>query len=124
MAKMSNVVKIEGVKAILKNMVLFQKEHAVAYSRGLKKAGLFLQRESQKIVPVDTGALKNSAATRVAGQGLKTEVSVLYTQSYAIYVHENLNARHAPGKQAKFLEAPARQHRMKLLEIIKKEMKQ
>jgi len=27
-------------------------------------AGLYLQRESQKLVPVDTGALKNSAFTR------------------------------------------------------------
>ncbi len=31
----------------------------------LLKSGLFLQRESQKLVPVDTGALKNSAFTRV-----------------------------------------------------------
>ena len=28
-------------------------------------AGLYLQRESQKLVPVDTGYLKNSAYTRV-----------------------------------------------------------
>lgn len=27
-------------------------------------AGLYIQRESQKLVPVDTGALKNSAFTR------------------------------------------------------------
>jgi hypothetical protein len=28
--------------------------------------------------------------------------------NYAIYVHENLEAAHSPGKQAKFLESPAR----------------
>lgn len=32
---------------------------------GLKMAGLRLQRESQKLVPVNTGNLKNSAFTRV-----------------------------------------------------------
>lgn len=28
---------------------------------------------------------------------------------YAIYVHEDLEARHSPGQQAKFLEQPARE---------------
>lgn len=37
-----------------------------------------------------------------------TSVIVGYTQNYALYVHENLEARHAPGKQAKYLEGPAR----------------
>lgn len=35
-------------------------------------------------------------------------VIVGFTQSYAIYVHENLEARHPVG-QAKFLEQPARE---------------
>jgi len=35
-------------------------------------------------------------------------VVVGFTQNYGIFVHENLDAKHAPGKQAKFLEAPAR----------------
>lgn len=34
-------------------------------SQALLLAGLTLQRESQKLVPVDTGALKSSAFTRV-----------------------------------------------------------
>jgi hypothetical protein len=33
--------------------------------QGLLLGGLFLQRESQKIVPVDTGNLKASAFTRI-----------------------------------------------------------
>jgi len=36
---------------------------------GLLRAGLLLQRESQKEVPVDTGALKNSAFTRLEEAG-------------------------------------------------------
>lgn len=36
-------------------------------------------------------------------------VQVGYTQNYAIYVHENLKAKHPVG-QAKFLEAPARRY--------------
>lgn len=34
-------------------------------AQGLMLAGLRLQRESQKLVPVDTGALKNSAFTHL-----------------------------------------------------------
>lgn len=35
-------------------------------------------------------------------------VTVGYTADYAVYVHEDLTAKHKQGKQAKFLEAPAR----------------
>lgn len=37
-------------------------------------------------------------------------VSVItgFTQSYALFVHENMTAQHAPGKRAKYLEEPAR----------------
>lgn len=41
-------------------------------------------------------------------QVLMPSVVVGYTQKYAVYVHENLDAKHAAGKQAKFLESPAR----------------
>lgn len=45
-------------------------------------------------------------------------VIVGYSQRYAIYVHENLEARHAEGKQAKYLEAPARRLSKTLADII------
>jgi hypothetical protein len=35
-------------------------------------------------------------------------VVVGYSTGYALYVHENLQAHHAPGKEAKYLEGPAR----------------
>lgn len=36
-------------------------------------------------------------------------VSVGYTQQYALFVHEDLTAKHKEGTQAKYLEQPARQ---------------
>jgi len=39
-------------------------ENGASMSDGLLLAGLRLQRESQELVPVDTGNLKNSAFTR------------------------------------------------------------
>lgn len=52
-------------------------------------------------------------------QGPSSRVSVVvgYTQRYAKWVHEDLNARHAPGKTAKYLEGPARRFAKELGEI-------
>lgn len=115
---MASLVKVNGVNAILRALDKSDAKVAAATARGLKKAGLVLQRESQKIVPIDTGALKNSAFTRATGAGFDTEVIVGYTQEYAIYVHEDLNARHAPGKEAKFLEGPARRLQTRLARVV------
>ena len=45
------------------------------------------------------------------------DVEVGYTASYAIYVHENLQAHHPHG-QAKFLEAPLRALRGELMQLV------
>jgi hypothetical protein len=45
-------------------------------------------------------------------------VVVGYTAAYAVYVHENLEAKHKEGKQAKFLEQPARELTQEFREII------
>lgn len=50
-------------------------------------------------------------------KGFGASVIVGYTQAYAIYVHENLEAHHPVG-QAKFLEQPAREEADKLGEIV------
>lgn len=49
----------------------------------------------------------------------KVSVSVGYTQNYAIYVHEDLEAHHDVG-QAKFLEQPFRENRDEYVGIMTK----
>jgi len=122
---MANVAAVSGVREILANLAERNKRMAAGANRGLRLAGLLLQRESQRIVPVNFGVLKNSAFTRATGDGFKTEVNVGYTASYAMFVHENVEmklrglprqGKGAKGKywdpqgrgQAKFLEEPAR----------------
>ena len=80
--------------------------YAKAVEMGLKVAGLYVQQESQKLVPVDTGILRSSAFTRAEpekGGGFDTEIRVGYTAEYAIYVHEILTSYHAPPTTARFL---------------------
>ena len=65
---------------------------------GLQRAGLLVQRESQKRVPVDTGALRNSARTSTKGQGFGAVVTVGFHTAYAAIVHETHKSK------KKFLE--------------------
>jgi len=118
---MANIVKVTGVEEIKKNLVRASINVHVGLARGLKKAGLLVQRESQKIVPVDLGNLKASAFTRKMGSGLGVCVLVGYTASYAVYVHENLEAKHKPGKTAKFLEKAAKENKDNIIKIIAEE---
>lgn len=55
--RMYQTQMVRMVKDALKNKV--------PLAKALLKAGLFLQRESQKRVPIDTGALRASAFTRL-----------------------------------------------------------
>ena len=116
---MAVLTKITGVREIIRNMRKAKKRKKLGLEKGLVLAGLFLQRESQMIVPVDTGTLRASAFTRKQGTGLRTEVHVGYTTSYAIFVHEDLQAKHAAGKTAKFLEKPAREKQPQMRVIIR-----
>ena len=135
---MAIINKIEGVKQVLDNLKKEDQKLADRMSRALRIAGLTLQRESQGLVPVDFGNLKASAFTRAEGNGYDTVVSVGYTASYAIYVHEAvgmvLKGQPRPGgrgrywdpqgkAQAKFLEEPSRRLAPELMRIIQEAAK-
>ena len=118
---MAQLVQIFGVQEVKDNLRKANYSLGASTRRGLIKAGLYLQRQSQKIVPVLTGNLKNSAGTKPIGHGWYTDVVVYYTAAYAVYVHERTELRHKPGKEAKFLEKPARIYRPQILAIIRGE---
>jgi len=135
---MPEIGAITGITEVLAKLHEKSEAMAKACNRGLKKAGLRLQRESQRLVPVDYGVLKASAFTRSEGEGFETAVLVGYTAAYAIYVHENVEMklkgepRNPPHKgrywdpqgrgQSKFLEEPARRINADMRAIIHKEM--
>lgn len=70
-----------------------------------------LQGAQELVRKLRAKAAKARTDTNVAGV-------VGFTQSYALYVHENLNAYHPVG-QAKFLETPLRQNKDEYFKIIK-----
>lgn len=81
----------------------------------VKRSGAALYTEAQLImtaakrdVPVDTGALRSSGHVdqpAVTGDAVNVQLGFGGTGAqYALYVHENLSAKHKSGK-AKFLES-------------------
>lgn len=116
------IVRIDGVGEFQAALRKLMKKHPERLGRGLKEAGLYLQRESQKLTPVDTGDLRRSAFTRAKGKGRNVQVEVGFGQSYAIFVHEMVENNHPVG-QAKFLETPLRERQPQMTQIIKNEFK-
>jgi len=137
---MAKLTKVTGVQEVLRNLDKTSTAFGKRLEASLIRTGLWIQRESMKIVPVDTGNLKASAFTRrVEGtSGLNTVVFVGFTAAYAIYVHENLEAAHGEAfnakyaqeiaqglehrrgknQQAKFLEYVVRKHQKEILRRI------
>jgi hypothetical protein len=113
------IVRIDGVREVVQALRRKTKMTADEIHGNLIRAGLFIQRESMLLCPVDTGNLRAGAFTRAKGEGFNTQVTVGYTANYAVYVHENLTNRHNPPTQAKFLEQPMRDHQAQIFEIIK-----
>lgn len=106
---------VTGFDEVLRNL---HKEVAKVEGKsmeGLWEAGLQIQKVSQSRTPVEFGFLKGSAYTRRE----KNRIFVGYTQAYAVYVHENLEANHENG-QSKFLESAVRDNQAGIIDIIKR----
>jgi hypothetical protein len=73
-----------------------------AAARGLALWTEAVLTESNAHVPIDEGTLERSGVAQVDGGAL--EGAVDYDMPYAVRQHEDLEARHAPGRTAKYLE--------------------
>jgi len=94
-----------------------------AIARAMHDDASTVLNESKRIVPVDLGTLKNSGkVSRPKVTANEIEVDITYggaAAPYAIYVHENPEARHAPGKTYKYLERPMMAHADKFARNVK-----
>jgi len=115
--KSTGGIKLEGIGMAQLRVKELKKTSLEKFKKGLHDAGIWLKRESQKLVPVDTGALRASAKLRVEGPPGHPDVTISYEMPYAVHVHEDLEAFHNNG-QAKYLEEPAREHHRTLLYIV------
>jgi hypothetical protein len=87
----------------------------------LTKALEHILAESNKLVPLDEGTLERSGRVQVDPDTLKGLIS--YDQPYAVRQHEELSWKHAPGRQAKYLETAVNNNKAAALEIMQNELK-
>lgn len=84
----------------------------------------WIKQPSQQICPIDTGALRKSAYVSVTRRG-KYGIDAIagYDTEYAIYVHERLDAYHAPPTRAKFLEETIAKNGDRMIEDVEKRVR-
>lgn len=85
-----------------------------AAAEGLGLALQHLLGSAQRIVPLDKGPLERSG--KASQDGLNGAVS--FDTAYAVVQHERLDFRHAPGRQAKYLETPMNTERDVMLRLM------
>jgi hypothetical protein len=90
-------------------------------ARGLHLAAEHLLAEANRRVPLDEGTLERSGTASVDAGALEAAVS--YDGPYAARQHEELTWRHLPGREAKYLEKPARQEAPVMLDLIAAEIR-
>lgn len=97
-------IKIDGFKEVYQKLGLLEEEIDKAALKGVKKLAEVILGESQQLVPVDTGLLKDSGL--VSTDKKNQIVTIAYNTPYARKQHEDTTLNHPKGGQAKYLERP------------------
>ncbi|MGW7197222.1 hypothetical protein [Streptomyces chryseus] len=83
-------------------------------SDGLRRGLEHVLERARAIVPLEEATLERSGRVTVDGM----EGAVTFDTAYAVVQHENLDFRHAPGRQAKYLEQPMTEERATVLALM------
>lgn len=89
--------------------------------RGLAIAAEHLLGAAKAIVPIEEATLERSGVASVDRSSMTAAVS--FDTPYAVRQHEELTYRHAPGRQAKYLEQPAITERDTMLALMAAELR-
>jgi len=107
-------IQLDGMQNLERIAARGQKAQRIL-SRAMYSEANTVLNQSKKIVPVDLGTLKNSGKVKKpVFKGSTIDVDITYggaAADYAFIVHEDPNARHAPGKTYKYLEMPFMAHK-------------
>lgn len=97
-------IRITGIEAVNARLAVLAEQHRDAAVAALREEAETIMTTSKRLVPVDTGVLRESGFVDAVDEGVRLAYGGA-ASGYAIYVHENLEARHPVG-QAKYLEQP------------------
>lgn len=115
---------LKGREDILKNLKRQNSLLLKGVSAGLVDSASFIERESNKLAPKDSGFMReqSSFTTKMTKKGTAIVGRVGYDAEYAAYVHEmpETNNFTTPGTGPKFLERAAKNNRNRALDIFYK----
>ena len=130
-------VRVRGIKKIQKNAKKFIKANHLKLSGGVFEAGESIRRTALPITPREFGDLRYSSftvsATNIAGnlaqasakgalrslaeRGIVMAVTG-YDTYYAVFVHEDMEARHKAPTSAKYLQKAAEQEKPRIVKNV------
>ena len=94
-----------------------------AANSGALEGMQLVYNKSQQIVPLDETPLQKSGTLKQEGNTTAIGYGTGESADYAVIQHENLQYRHAPGRQAKYLEQPFRELTPQILAKIRDSIK-
>ncbi|GAA1769938.1 hypothetical protein [Nonomuraea bangladeshensis] len=104
------------------NAAAFHEQTKTAAARVLKDAALHILQTANTRVPIQEGHLQNSGDTAVDRNEMRAYVT--YNQPYAVAQHENLDWKHAPGREAKYLETALEEEAPAVRALIAQQLKE
>lgn len=115
-------------KKLLAKLERYRKDFVKVLAGAMVKEAEDIITKSKKIVPVDTGNLRSTGHVRlpiIDGDNVSVYLGYGGTAApYAVYVHENLTAKHHEGQQAKYLEQPFNEAKNGLNERVAQRIRQ
>jgi hypothetical protein len=116
-------IDLQGVPAVLQNIQRLQRPQTHVLGDALQAEGNRIMNESVRLVPVDTGLLRSTAAvSRPEERGPVVEVELRYgshgTAPYAAKIEFDVTLNHPHGGQAHYLQMPLFQATAGFLERI------
>lgn len=103
-------ITLQGIEKLQARLVAGGSRVIPAVAQAMNEEGQLIFDESQELVPVEFGDLQRSGSLSLAKQvGNALEVEITYGgfgAEYALYVHEDPDARHDEGKSYNYLGGP------------------
>ena len=117
-------IHVTGEREVMANIDRLIRDNWNDAKKALRQEATVIMQKSVPQTPVEFGPLRGSETIEETKE-TKTEYELAlgYNTTYAAAVHENLNARHAPGTNAKYLEKPLMEQAPKIAKNVAKRVK-
>lgn len=94
-------MRLIGEKNLIRALHRKERRYAHAMQVAVLNGATFVLRESNEVVPVDKGRLRDSGYALRSGSGLGSVGTVGYRKDYGIWVHEDLTKAHGEAYNIK-----------------------